>query len=246
MGRLQGKVAVVAGVGGEIGAAVASRFESEGATVIGVDHDASAATEGFVAELTDPVSVADLFERISSSHGTIDILYNNAGTQSRDDRALDVTAPEIWKQVFRDVVTPVVLASKYATPLMLEHGGSIINTGSFLAGMGAATAQMAFSAAKAAVTQLTRDLGVNLAKTGIRVNVIAQGPIETARNAEIFAQLGEEGTRRRLAHVPTGRFSFPDELAAAAVYLASDESSYMTASELPLYGGVRSAYTIAD
>ncbi|MEU9992453.1 SDR family oxidoreductase [Streptomyces sp. NPDC048045] len=245
-GRLSGRICVIAGARGAIAGAVATRLTAEGGQVIGIDRQPP--------DVLFPVVVADLrieaetrlaFERIHAEFGGIDVLYVNAGPMDREDHGLLETTHEVWERAFRAVLTPAVLSCRYGVPVM-NPGGSVVLTGSFLAGMGAATAQMAFSAAKAAVTQLGRDLGTHLARRGIRVNTLALGPVEAPETRAMFDRMGEEETRRRFAHIPMGRFATLDEIAAAATYLAGSDSGYLTASELPVYGGIRAAYTLPE
>ena len=245
-GRLSGRICVIAGAGGAIGGAVAARLTAEGGQVIGIDRQP--------LDVPFPVVVADLrieaetraaFERIRAEFGGIDVLHVNAGPMDRADHGLLETPHEVWERVFQGVLTPAVLSCRYGVPVM-NPGGSVVLTGSFLVGMGAATAQMAFSAAKAAVTQLGRDLGTQLARRGIRVNTLALGPVEAPETRAMFERMGEEETRRRFAHIPMGRFATLDEIAGAACYLAGPDSGYLTASELPVHGGIRAAYTVPD
>jgi NAD(P)-dependent dehydrogenase (short-subunit alcohol dehydrogenase family) len=248
--RMAGKVCVIAGAGGVIAEAVAARLEAEGAIVIGIDRVApDVGFPTFIADLRVEPDVRETFERIRAELGRIDVLYNNAGPLDSEDHALLATSTETWERVFRGVLAPPMLACKYAVPIMLQNaeaGGSIINTGSFLAGMGAATAQVAYSAAKAAVTQLSLDLGTNLARSGIRVNVLALGPVQTPLIKEMFDRLGPDGAARRLVHIPTGRFATPDEVAGTVAYLASSDSSYVTASVFPIHGGIPTGYTLPE
>lgn len=244
--RLMGRTCVIAGAGGAIGTAVAARFEGEGAQVIGIDRQPVDATFPIIpADLRIESETQQAFARIHGEVGAIDVLYVNAGPLDRDDHGLLQTPHEVWERVFAAVLTPAVLSCKYGVPVM-NTGGSVILTGSFLAGMGAATAQMAFSAAKAAVTQLGRDLGTHLSRRAIRVNTLALGPVEAPETRAMFERMGEEETRRRFAHIPMERFATLAEVAAAAAYLASADSGYMTGSELPVYGGIRAAYTLPD
>ena len=248
--RFDGKVVVVAGVGGVIGDAVVRRFTAEGATVVGIDRAAteSAATEVIVADLRDDQAVIDAVDAIVERYGTIDVLYNNVGPLNPEDHGLEQNTVETWQSAFYDLVMPVVLTCKEVAPVMRTNanGGAIINTGSFLAGMGAATAQTAFSAAKAAVIQISRDLGIHLAKDHIRVNSLSIGPVETPESKAMFEKVGPEGLKARLGHVPTGRFATPDEIAGVAAFLASADAGYLTATDVAADGGIRGAYTIPE
>jgi NAD(P)-dependent dehydrogenase (short-subunit alcohol dehydrogenase family) len=247
-GRLAGRTSVIVGSGGTIGDAIAARFLVEGARVVGIDRRAVDAPFPVIeADLSNEAEGRAAFARIGSEYGPIHVVYVNAGTVDRADTTLLDTPLEVWQRAFDAIVTPVVLCCRYAVPQMsAKEGGSIILTGSFLAGIGAATAQMAFSAAKAAVTQIGRDLGIHLARRGIRVNTLALGPIETPELRQMFDRIGPEQVQRRMIRVPLGRPATLDELAASAVYLASDESGYMTGSVLPVDGGIPRAYTIPD
>jgi NAD(P)-dependent dehydrogenase (short-subunit alcohol dehydrogenase family) len=242
--RLAGRTCVIAGAGGAIGTAVAARFAGEGAQVIGIDRQpVDAAFPVITADLRIEPETRQAFAHIHGEVGAIDVLYVNVGPLDRDDHGLLQTPHEVWERVFAAVLTPAVLSCKYGVPVM-NTGSSVILTGSFLAGMGAATAQMAFSAAKAAVTQLGRDLGTHLARREIRVNTLALGPVEAPETRAMFERMGEEEARRRFTHIPMARFATLAEVAAAAAYLASADSGYMTGSELPVYGGIRAAYTL--
>lgn len=242
--RLAGRICVIAGAGGAIAGASAARLAAEGATVVGIDRRELAL--GFpvlVADLTAEDQVREAFAAIVAEYGRVDVLYNNAGPLDGEDHSLLETPAQVWDRVFRANLTPVVLACRYGVPAM-DGVGSVINTGSFLAGMGAATAQMAFSAAKAAVVQVTRDLGTHLARRGVRVNALGLGPVETPQSRDMFARLGPEGSALRFAHIPTGRFATVDEIAGTIAYLASDDSGYLTASVIPVNGGIPGAYTV--
>jgi NAD(P)-dependent dehydrogenase (short-subunit alcohol dehydrogenase family) len=196
--------------------------------------------------MRDEDAVVETIRAIVERFGTIDVLYNNVGPLNPDDRALETNTAGIWEEVFRDLVLPVVLTCKHVVPLMRSNprGGSIINTGSFLVGQGSATAQTAFNAAKAAVTQITQDLGVHLARAGVRVNSLSLGPVDSPESRAMFDRVGADGVRARLIHVPTGRFATPAEIAAAAAFLASDDAGYVTAASFPVNGGIPGAYTI--
>lgn len=199
------------------------------------------------ADLADEDQVRDLFAGIKQDLGRIDVLYNNTGLNDREDHsALDMPLP-VWERAFAANLTTTFLCCKHVTPYMLENtppGGSIINTASFLAVMGAASSQMAYSAAKAAVLQLSRDLGVHLARRGVRVNALVLGPIETPQLNALFAGAGEEEIARRFTHYPMGRFGTPEELAGTVAYLASDDAGFVTGAAFPLDGGITAAFTV--
>jgi NAD(P)-dependent dehydrogenase (short-subunit alcohol dehydrogenase family) len=231
-----------------LGEAVARRFADEGGQVVGIDrirHDVGVLS--LEADLSDEDQVQAAYEQVWRELGRLDVIYNNAGLIDRDDRcALDVTM-EVWNRVIAANLTTTWLSCKHGVPFMLRTRptkGSIINTASFLAGMGSASAQMAFNVAKAGVEQLSRDLGVRLARSGVRVNALALGPIETPQLKRTFKQIGPEEARRRFIHMPLGRFGTVDELAATAAYLASDDAGFVTAGSFPLNGGIPGAFTV--
>lgn len=247
--RLSGKVCVIAGAAGAIGEAVAQRLKAEGGIVVGIDlkpHEVGALS--LIADLTVEDEVRDAYARVHRELGRIDVIYNNAGGSDLADRSALQTPPEVWNRIFAANLTTAWLSCKHGIPFMLQGEppkGSVINTSSFLAGMGAASAQMAFSAAKAAVAQLTRDLGVNLARSGVRVNALALGPIETPQLKAMFAGIGPEQAALRFTHMPMGRFGTLEELAATAAYLASDDAGFVTASIFSINGGIPGAFTVA-
>lgn len=202
--RLTGRVCVIAGVASVIGDAVARRLISEGVVVVGVDrkeHSAGSLLE--IANLSSEAEVQDVFARIHDRTGRIDFLYNNAGAVSPEDNSVLTTSSETLDQIFAANFRTAWLCCKYCVPYMLKNdppSGSILNSSSFLAGMGSATGQMAYNAAKAAVAQLSRDLGTNLARQGIRVNALSLGPIETPQLTELFSRIGEQERSRRFTH----------------------------------------------
>jgi NAD(P)-dependent dehydrogenase (short-subunit alcohol dehydrogenase family) len=249
-GRLQDRVAVITGGASGIGLATARRFRDEGATVVLVDvaaetGEAAAAEVGgeFVAvDVTDEAAVRDLFARVVSAHGRVDIAFNNAGISPPDDDSILDTGLEAWERVQRVNLTSVYLCCKYAIPHMRARGkGSIINTASFVALMGAATSQISYTASKGGVLAMTRELGVQFAREGIRVNALCPGPVNTPLLRELFAK-DPERAARRLVHIPMGRFAEPEEIAAAVAFLASDDASFMTANTFVVDGGLTGAY----
>ncbi len=208
-GRLAGRVCVIVGAAGAIGEAVAKRLANEGAVVVGIDRrEHAVGTLSLQADCSIETEVEGVFARIHRETGRIDVIYNNAGlVDPADSSALDTTV-ETWNRIFAANLTTAWLSCKHGIPYLLRNdppGGSVINTASFLAGMGAATGQMAYSAAKAAVAQLSRDLGTNLARRGVRVNALALGPIETPQLNALFEKAGAEQSSRRFGHMPMGR-----------------------------------------
>jgi NAD(P)-dependent dehydrogenase (short-subunit alcohol dehydrogenase family) len=248
--RLAGRVAVVTGAGSGIGLATVRRFAQEGAQVVCVDVDepsgkAAAEEVGglFVrADVTSESDVRAMYAAAHEAYGRIDIAFNNAGISPPDDDSILETGLEAWKRVQEVNLTSVYLCCKYVLPYMREQGkGSIINTASFVAVMGAATSQISYTASKGGVLAMSRELGVQFAREGIRVNALCPGPVATPMLLELFAK-DPERAARRLVHVPVGRFAEPTEIAAAVAFLASDDASFITASEFLVDGGISGAY----
>ena len=250
MQRLQDRVAVITGAGSGIGLASARRLAAEGATVVAVDIDeaagkAAAAETGGVfvaANVADEDQVRDLFDGIAARFDRIDIAFNNAGISPPDDDSILTTGLDAWRRVQEINLTSVYLCCKYVLPHMQKAGkGSIINTASFVAVLGAATSQISYTASKGGVLAMSRELGVQFAREGIRVNALCPGPVNTPLLRELFAK-DPERAARRLVHVPMGRFAEPEEIAAAVAFLASDDSSFITASQFLVDGGIAGAY----
>jgi NAD(P)-dependent dehydrogenase (short-subunit alcohol dehydrogenase family) len=242
-GRLDGKVCVITGAASGIGAETARLFRQEGARVVGVDINPG--SEGDLvleADLTDEEQVHRIYERAKDEFGRIDVLFNNAGINPTDDASVLETSIEAWQRVQDANVRSVFLCCKHGIPHLLEGGGgSVINTASFVAVMGAAVSQISYTASKGAVLSLSRELGVEFARRGVRVNALCPGPVNTPLLHELFASDPGKATRR-LEHVPMGRFAEAREVAQAALFLASDESSYVTASTFLVDGGLTAAY----
>jgi NAD(P)-dependent dehydrogenase (short-subunit alcohol dehydrogenase family) len=246
--RLSGRVCVITGAAGGVGVATARRLAQEGATVVGVDLVEHAVGELCLqADVTDEAQVRELYQRVRHQLGRIDVLFNNAGVNDpQDGSALDVSL-ETWSRVQAANLTSVFLCCKHGIPHLLANDpsrGSVINMATFLAVMGAATAQMAYSSSRAGVLALSRDLGIHLAQRGVRVNALCMGPVDTPALRELFADDPEQVARRNV-HMPMGRFGRAGEVAATVAYLASDDAGYVTASAFPLDGGITAAYTIS-
>ena len=248
--RLQDRIAVITGAGSGIGLASARRLAAEGAIVVAVDIDeeagkaAAAEVRGeFVAA---DVSVEDDVERLYASvarqHGRVDIAFHNAGISPPEDDSILDTGLDAWLRVQQVNLTSVYLCCKHVIPYMRRQGkGSIINTASFVAVLGAATSQISYTASKGGVLALSRELGVQFAREGIRVNALCPGPVNTPLLQELFAT-DPERAARRLVHVPIGRFAEAEEIAAAVAFLASDDASFITASTFLVDGGISGAY----
>jgi NAD(P)-dependent dehydrogenase (short-subunit alcohol dehydrogenase family) len=253
-GRIQGKVAVVTGGCSGIGLATVQRFVEEGAKVVIGDiaeqrgHELVGQLGGtdlatyVQVDVTDKEQVDALFQTARDTYGSVDIAFNNAGISPPEDDSILDTDLEAWRRVQEVNLTSVFLCCKAALPHMLEQGrGSIINTASFVAVMGAATSQISYSASKGGVLSMSRELGVQFARQGVRVNALCPGPVNTPLLQELFAK-DPERAARRLVHVPVGRFAEPEELASAVLFLASDESSFITANTFLVDGGISGAY----
>ena len=249
-GRLQDKVAVITGAGSGIGLASARRFVSEGAKVVCVDIDelagkAAADDVGGIfvhADVTSDADVQAMYATAVETFGGLDIAFNNAGISPPDDDSILTTEIDAWRRVQEVNLTSVYLCCKYAIPHMQARGGgSIINTASFVAVMGSATSQISYTASKGGVLAMSRELGVQFARERIRVNALCPGPVNTPLLQELFAK-DPERAARRLVHIPVGRFAEPEEIAAAVAFLASDDSSFITASSFLVDGGISGAY----
>jgi NAD(P)-dependent dehydrogenase (short-subunit alcohol dehydrogenase family) len=250
MQRFSGRVAVITGGGSGIGLASARRLADEGAKIVIADIDTAAGKAAadevsgeFVrTDVTSESEVEALFQAAVDTFGSVDVAFNNAGISPPEDDSILTTGLEAWQRVQQVNLTSVYLCCKYAIPHMQRQGkGSIINTASFVAVLGAATSQISYTASKGGVLSMSRELGVQFAREGIRVNALCPGPVNTPLLEELFAK-DPERAARRLVHVPLGRFAQPEELAAAVAFLASDDASFITASEFLVDGGISGAY----
>jgi NAD(P)-dependent dehydrogenase (short-subunit alcohol dehydrogenase family) len=249
-GRLEGKVAVITGAASGIGRASARRFAAEGAQVVVADlaDDDGAALAADIgglyvhADVTSEDDVQAMYAAAVERFGGIDVLFNNAGISPPDDDSILETELDAWRRVQEVNLTSVYLCCRYGIPHLLERGGgAVVNTASFVAVMGAATSQISYTASKGGVLAMSRELGVQFARQGIRVNALCPGPVNTPLLRELFAS-DPERAARRLVHVPLGRFAEPEEIAAAASFLASDDASFITASTFLVDGGISGAY----
>jgi NAD(P)-dependent dehydrogenase (short-subunit alcohol dehydrogenase family) len=246
-GRLEERVCVVSGSSGGIGAATVELFQREGATVVGIDLlEDSPGDLTLRVDVTSEEEVRAAFEQVRERYGRIDVLFNNAGISPNDDGSVLETTLEAWERVQHVNLRSVFLCCKHGIPHLLENEGplrgSVINTASFVAVMGAATSQISYTASKGGVLALSRELGVEFARRGVRVNALCPGPVDTPLLRELFAKDPEKAARR-LVHVPIGRFARAEEIAQGALFLASDDSSYVTASTFLIDGGLSGAYT---
>jgi NAD(P)-dependent dehydrogenase (short-subunit alcohol dehydrogenase family) len=247
MGRLDDKVCVITGAAGGIGAETARLFAEEGATVVGADLSTNSEGELVLAvDVTDDDAVREMYAQVRERFGHVDVLFNNAGISPNDDASVLDTSLEAWQRVQNVNLKSVFLCCKHGIPHLLEAGGgSVINTASFVAVMGAATSQISYTASKGGVLALSRELGVEFARRGVRVNALCPGPVNTPLLQELYANDPEQA-QRRLVHLPMGRFAEPREIAQGALFLASDDSSYVTGSTFLVDGGLASAYVTPE
>jgi NAD(P)-dependent dehydrogenase (short-subunit alcohol dehydrogenase family) len=240
---------VVNGAASVIGQAVAGRFASEGGVVVGVDQVEHAVGQlAARADLADEGQVEAMYEQVVREYGRLDVIYNNMGLMDPGDRSALDTSLQTWRRVHDANLISIFLSCKHGIRHLQSTepaGGSVINAASFLADIGAATAQMAYAAAKAAVVQLSRDLGVHLARSGVRVNAVLFGPIDTPAQRTVFER-NPGALDKRLVHWPMGRFGTLEEAAATIAFLASDDSGFITAAALPLDGGITKAFTVPE
>jgi NAD(P)-dependent dehydrogenase (short-subunit alcohol dehydrogenase family) len=250
MPRLASKVAVITGAASGIGRASAIRFAAEGASVVVADVDATSGAAlaeeiggTYVhVDVASEGSVRELYVTAAATHGGIDVLFNNAGISPPEDDSILTTDLEAWRRVQDVNLTSVYLCCRFGIPhLQARGGGSVINTASFVAVLGSATSQISYTASKGGVLAMSRELAVQFAREGIRVNALCPGPVNTPLLQELFAK-DPERAARRLVHVPMGRFADPDEIASAALFLASDDASFITATTFMVDGGIQGAY----
>jgi NAD(P)-dependent dehydrogenase (short-subunit alcohol dehydrogenase family) len=255
MGRLEGKVCVITGAGGGMGREAALLFSEEGAQVCVADVDAAAAEEtagqareafAVQVDVSDADSVQKLYAAAAERYGGVDVLYNNAGISPADDASILETDPDAWDRVQAVNTRGVYLCCKYGIPYLLERGGgSVINVASFVAILGAATSQISYTASKGAVLSLSRELAVEFARQGVRVNALCPGPVETPLLLRIWGE-DPAAAQRRLVHLPMGRLAKPREIVNAALFLASDESSYVNGATFLVDGGLTAAYVTPE
>lgn len=252
--RLDGKVAVITGGGSGIGLASVRRFAQEGAGICVVDLDETAGKRAadevggeFVqADVSSDADVQRMYVEAAERFGGFDVLFNNAGISPPEDGLIQDTTLETWERVLRVNQTSIFLCCKHGIPYLQERGGgSVINTASFVARMGAATSQIAYTASKGAVLAMSRELGVQYAREGIRVNALCPGPVNTPLLQELFSKDPEKAARR-LVHLPPGRFAEAEEIAAAAAFLASDDAAFVTATPFMVDGGLTQAYVTPE
>src|SRR5687767_4906016 len=242
-GRLDGKVCVITGTASGIGAETAALFRAEGAVVVGVDlNETPDVDRSLRVDVADDGAVAGMYRAVREEFGRIDVLFNNAGISPPDDVSVLDTSLEAWQRVQDVNLKSVFLCCKHGIPHLLDAGGgSVINTASFVAVMGAATSQISYTASKGGVLSLSRELGVEFARQGVRVNALCPGPVNTPLLQELYAH-DPEAAARRMVHVPMGRFARAREIANAVLFLASDESSFITATDFLVDGGIAGAY----
>jgi NAD(P)-dependent dehydrogenase (short-subunit alcohol dehydrogenase family) len=245
--RLTGKVCVITGAASGIGAETARRFMEEDGTVVGVDlRNDGVGDMALAVDVADEQQVSEMYEDVIDRFGRIDVLFNNAGISPTDDASVLETSFEAWQRVQDVNLRSIFFCCKHGIPrLIAGGGGSVINTASFVAVVGSATSQISYTASKGGVLALSRELGVEFARRGVRVNALCPGPVNTPLLRELFAK-DPVAAARRLVHVPMGRFAEVREIANAVLFLASDESSYVNASTFLVDGGISKAYTTPE
>lgn len=245
MGQLADKVCVITGAAGSIGRASVQVFAREGARVAGIDVRGEAPCDLFLtADLSDEEQVSRAYAEIASRLGRIDVLFNNAGIAASDDGSVLSTELSAWRRVLDANLTSVFLCCKHGIPHLLKAGGgSVINTSSLVASVGSAVSQVAYTASKGGVLAMSRELAVQFARHRVRVNALSPGPVETPLLRQLYSP---EESARRLVHVPNGRFALPEEIAEAALFLASDASSYVSGTNFLVDGGITAAYVTPE
>lgn len=249
-GRLEDKICVVTGAASGIGEAIVRGFQSESGIVVGIDLERGIAGDrSLTVDVTKEAQVQRAFEEVRAKFGRVDVLVNAAGISPPEDQSIVSTRFDVWNRVITTNLSSVFLCCKYGIPTMIETSdepiGSVINIASFVAIMGSAVSQCAYTASKGGVVALSRELGVQFAKSGVRVNSISPGPVDTPLLRRLFLERPNEASRR-LKHIPIGRFGRVEEVANAALFLASDESSLVNATNLAVDGGISAAYMIPN
>ncbi len=241
MNRLQHKICVITGATGAIGRASVDVFSREGATVVGVDLRGDVECDMFLtADLSDENRVRDVYARVAERFGRIDVLFNNAGVALAEDRSVLDTELAVWHKVIETNLTSIFLCCKHGIPHLLgAGGGSVVNMSSLVACMGSAVSQIAYTASKGGILSMSRELAVEFAQRGVRVNALCPGPVQTPMLREVY---GPDGSARRMTHVPPGRFARPGEIAEAAAFLASDAASYVNGTGFLVDGGITAAF----
>jgi NAD(P)-dependent dehydrogenase (short-subunit alcohol dehydrogenase family) len=236
---------VITGASGSIGRASVQQFTREGALVVGIDREGEVDCHLFLtADLTREDQVRNSYARVAEHFGRIDALFNNAGILAPEDGSVLHTDLSTWRRVLEVNLTSIFLCCKHGIPHLLKAGGgSVINSSSLVATLGSAVSQIGYTASKGAILAMSRELAVEFARRGVRVNALSPGPVQTPMLAQVQAP---EGAAQRLVHIPSGRYALPEEVAAAAVFLAGDASSYVSGTNFLVDGAISAAYVTSE